>query len=86
MTPISDIIWHDIPPGVGFNWYLTPVCPDVCFQNGKDMGPFLPQVSEMSEIVSLKMGVKFASSLIIGERLPQELYIIICRNVIAGHI
>ena len=47
---------------------------------------FLPQVSEMSEIVSLKMGVKFASSLIIGERLQQELYIIICRNVIAGHI
>ena len=43
-------------------------------------------MSEMSEMVALKMGVKFASSLIIGEKLPQKLYIMICRNVISGHI
>ena len=47
---------------------------------------FWPQVSEMSEMVSLKMGVKFASSLIMGEKSPQKLYIIICRNAISGHI
>ena len=40
----------------------------------------------MSEMVSLKMGVKFASSLIMGEKLTQKLYIMICRNVISGHI
>ena len=47
---------------------------------------FWSQVSEMSEMVPLKMGVKFASSLIMGEKLPQKLYIMICRNVISGHI
>ena len=39
----------------------------------------------MSEMVSLKMGVKFASSLIMGEKLPQKLFIIMCRNAISGH-
>ena len=43
-------------------------------------------MSEMSEIVSLKMGFKFASSLIMGEKLPQKLYIMICRIAISGHI
>ena len=57
------------------------VCP-----KEKVMGPFWPQVSEMSEMVSLKMGVKFASSLIMGEKLPQKLYVIICRNAVSGHI
>ena len=47
---------------------------------------FWPQVSKMSEMGSLKMGVKFASSLIMGEKLPQKLYIMICRNAISGHI
>ena len=47
---------------------------------------FWPHVSEMSEMVSLKMGVKFASSLIMGEKLPQKLYTITCRNAISGHI
>ena len=49
------------------------------------MGPFLAS-SEMSEMVSLKMDVESASSLIMGEKLPQKLYIIICRNAISGHI
>ena len=43
-------------------------------------------MSEMSEIISLKMVVIFATSLSKGERLPQKLYIIICRNVIFGQI
>ena len=47
---------------------------------------FWSQLSEMSEMVSLKMGVKFASSLIMRERLPQKLHIIICRNAISGRI
>ena len=34
------------------------VCPKV-----KDMGPFLLQGSEMSEMISLKMGVKFVTSI-----------------------
>ena len=57
------------------------VCPKL-----KDMGLFWPQVSEMSEMASLKMGVNFASSLIMGEKLPQKLCMIICRNAISGHI
>ena len=42
----------------------------------------------MSEMVSLKMGIKFVSSLNMGEKLPQELYIIIFMNAIiyTGHI
>ena len=43
-------------------------------------------MSEMSEMVSLNMGVKFVSSLIMGEKLPQKVYMIICRNAISGHI
>ena len=64
----------------------TPVCPDVCVQKLRTWVLFWPQVSEMSEIVSLKMGVKFASSLIMGEKLAQKLNITICRNAISGHI
>ena len=40
----------------------------------------------MSEMVSLKMGVKFAGSLIMGKKLPQKLYLMICRNAISVHI
>ena len=40
----------------------------------------------MSEISSFKMSVKFATSLNMSEKLPQELYIILCRNTISGHI
>ena len=43
-------------------------------------------MSEISEMVSLKMGVKFASLFNMGEKLPQKLYIIIFRNAISGHI
>ena len=53
---------------------------------GEGHGSFFGLKSEMSEMVSLKMGVKFASSLIMGEKLPQKLYIMICRNVISGYI
>ena len=59
----------------------------MCVSKSEGRGSFLwPQVSEMSEIVSLKMGVKYVSSLIMGEKLPQKLYMIICRNAISGHI
>ena len=34
------------------------------------MGPFWSQVSEMSELISHKVGVRFGSSLIMGEKLP----------------
>ena len=40
------------------------MCPKV-----KDMGPFRHQVSEMSESISLRMGVKFAVSLNTDENL-----------------
>ena len=40
------------------------VCPKL-----KDMGPFQLQGSEMSENISLKMGVKFAASLNMGTNL-----------------
>ena len=40
----------------------------------------------MSEMVSLKMGVKFASSLIMGEKLAQKFHVIICRNAMSGQI
>ena len=46
----------------------------------------LPQGSEMSEMVSLKMVVRFDSSLNMGERLLQKLYIVIFGNAISGHI
>ena len=32
------------------------------------------------------MGVKCASSLNMGEKLPQESYVITCKNIISGHI
>ena len=47
---------------------------------------FWPQVNEMSEVVSLKMCVQFVTSLNMGEKLPQKLYIITCRNAISRHI
>ena len=40
------------------------VCPKV-----KDMGPFWLQGSEMSENISLKMGLTFAASLNMGKNL-----------------
>ena len=35
----------------------------------------------MNEMVSLKMGVKFASSLIMGEKLLQKLYVMIYAEI-----
>ena len=37
----------------------------------------------MSEMISLTMGVTFATSLNTGGKLPQKLYIITCRNVLS---
>ena len=47
---------------------------------------FLLQVSEMSELISLKMGAKFGTSLNMGENLQQGSSIIMGWNTIAGHI
>ena len=48
---------------------------------GEGCGSFLSlQVSEMSEIISLRVGVKFATSLNTGEDLPHESYGIAYRN------
>ena len=59
----------------------------MCVSKSDGNGSFFwPQVSEMSEMVSHKMGVKFASSLNMGEKLPQKWYIITCTNAISGHI
>ena len=38
-------------------------------------------MSELSEMISLRMGVKFANSLNICEKLPQKLHVKTCRNV-----
>ena len=46
------------------------VCPKV-----KDMGPFSAQGSEMSENISLKMGVKFPPSFNMGKNSCCVLYI-----------
>ena len=50
------------------------------------LGLFWSQVSEMSEMISRRMGVKFASSINMGEKLPQKWYVMICRNAMSGHI
>ena len=53
----------------------------------KDMGLFFwPQVSEMSEMVTLKMGVNLAVSLNMGEEIAPGSCVIICKNAMAGHI
>ena len=51
-------------PGGGGGDYAGRVCSKV-----KDIGPFSASRSEMSENVSLKMGVKFAASLNMGKNL-----------------
>ena len=44
------------------------LCPDVCVEKSRTWVLFGPQVSEMSEVNSLKMGVKFDISLNMGEK------------------
>ena len=51
---------------------MVSTLPRCVCRKGKDMGPFRPQVSEMSDMISLKMGVNFATSLNMGGRLPQN--------------
>ena len=46
---------------------------------------FWLQVSEMSEMISLNMGVNFATSLNMGGKFKQKLYVKTCRNAISGH-
>ena len=53
---------------------------------GGDLVSTLPDVCQqvkMSDMILLKMGVKFATSLNMGGTLPQKLYIITCRNVLS---
>ena len=45
-----------------------------------------PQVSQMSEMISLKMGVKFAISHNMGQKIRQGSCVIMCKNSIAGHV
>ena len=47
---------------LGLNW---PVC--VC-PNVKEMGSFQPQVNDMNEKMSFKMGIKFAASFYMGKK------------------
>ena len=48
---------------------LVPTMPGCVGPKVKGMGPFQPQDSEMSDNVSVKMGVTFAVSLNMGESL-----------------
>ena len=54
-------IWATAPGGA--TWFQ--LYPDVCVN-------FRPQVSEMSDMILLKMGVNCATSLNMGGRLPQN--------------
>ena len=56
-------------PG-GATWFQ--LYPDVCVEKGRTWVPFRPQVSEMSDMISLKMGVNFATSLNMAGRLPKH--------------
>ena len=47
---------------LGLDW---PVC--VC-PNVKEMGSFQPQVNDMNEKMSFKMGIKFAASFYMGKK------------------
>ena len=50
----------------------------MCVVKEKDMGMF--QMSEMSELISLKIGIKFATSRYMGYNIP------VYRNAISDHI
>ena len=43
-------------------------------------------MSQMSEMISLKMGVKFAISLNMGQKIRQGSCVIMCKNSMAGHV
>ena len=73
-------------PG-GATWFQ--LYPDVCVEKGRTWVPFRPQVSEMSDMISLKMGqngCKFCYLTQYGWNITTELYIITCRNPISGQI
>ena len=59
-----------VPRGGGDLYATLPRC--VC----RKVVLFRLQVSEMSDMISLKMGVKFATSLNMGGKIPQKPYII----------
>ena len=48
---------------------LVPTMPGYMCPKVKDMGPFQLQGSEMSENISLKIGVKFAASINMGKNV-----------------
>ena len=56
--------------GGGATWFQ--LYPDVCVEKGRTWVPFRLQVSEMSDMISLKMGVNIATSLNMGGRLSQN--------------
>ena len=60
--------------GGGATWFQ--LYPDVCVEKRRTWVLFQLQVSEMSDMISLKMGIKFATSLNMGGKLPPKLYII----------
>ena len=66
------------PRRIGCTWYQ--LCLYVCVEKLRPWVLCRPQVSEMSETFSLKMGVKFDITLCIGEKLPQRSYAIMRRN------
>ena len=77
-------IWECSKRGGGGTWFQ--LYPDVCVEKGRTWVPFRPQVSEMSDMISLKMGVNFATSLNMGGKLPPKVYIITWRIPISGQI
>ena len=53
----------------------------MCVSKSEGHGSFFgPQVSEMSENISLKMGVKFAISFNLGDKKTQGSCDIMCKN------
>ena len=62
-----DINFRDAAPGGRGGGDLVPTVAGVCVQKSRTWVPFQFQGSEMSENISLKMGVIFAASLNMGK-------------------
>ena len=84
-TPLSPSPTHPplplsiSPSPRGATWFR--LCPDVCVQKWRTWVLFQLQRSEMSDNISLKMGVNFAALLNMGKKLCWVLYIIIYKTV-----
>ena len=71
-----ELLLELMAPTLGGGGDLVSTLPGCVCRKVKDMGPFFRlQVSEMSDIITLQMGGKFATSLNMGGRLPQKPYI-----------